>query len=65
MGGVDDDHLMVVADDPHVLSTSQLPPSRLKVPEVTSRSTRVGITAPPPNAARHRDASARTPARRR
>ncbi len=44
-----------------LLSTSQVPPSRLNWPEVTRCSTRVVIRAPPPSAARHRGASARTP----
>ncbi len=44
-----------------LLSTSQVPPSRVNCPEVTRRSIRAAITAPPPSAARRRGASARTP----
>lgn len=48
-----------------LLSTSQVPPSRLNVPEVTRWSMRAAIRRPPPSAARRRGASARRPSRPR
>ncbi len=48
-----------------LLSTSQVPPSRVNCPEVTRWSMRAAIRASPPSAARRPGASARRPARRR
>jgi Pyridine nucleotide-disulphide oxidoreductase, dimerisation domain len=59
VGGVDDDHLCVVADDPHVVVDVPGPPSRLKVPGVTRCSMRAAVTARPRSGARRPCASGR------